>query len=82
MKETDGNSGPAPGYSRGMKPNKPTPESKSPAGKPRKGTSPLNLSPEQAKREAGKLHDLNADLESRKTVAETTARTTPFGRNE
>ena len=79
MKETDGNSGPAPGYSRGMKPNKPTPESKSPV---KQGTSPLNLSPEQAKREAGKLHDLKADLESRKTVAETTARTTPFGRNE
>ncbi len=64
-----------------MKANKPAPVSPvTPVTK--KGTSPLNLSPEQAKREAAKLHDLNADLESRKTVAETTARTSPLGRAE
>ena len=32
--------------------------------------------------DGAKLHGLNADLESRKTVDETSARTTPFGRNE
>lgn len=48
----------------------------------KQGTSPLNLSPGQAKREAGKLHDLNVDLENRKTVDDTSARATPFGRNE
>jgi hypothetical protein len=63
-----------------MKSKKSTPPEKTVS--PKQGTSPLNLSPEQAKREAGKLHDLNADLESRKTVADTSARTTPFGRNE
>jgi hypothetical protein len=63
-----------------MKAKKPTPARLAPSTK--KGTSPLNLSPEQARREAGKLHDLNADLESRKTIAETTARTSPLGRAE
>jgi hypothetical protein len=65
-----------------MKQNKSTPPEKIPAAKPPQGTSPLNLSPEQAKREAAKLRDLNADLETRKTVDDTSARTTPFGRNE
>ena len=75
-----GNPAVAPGYSKGMKSKKSTPPEKTVP--PKQGTSPLNLSPEQAKREAGKLHDLNAALESRKTVADTSARTTPFGRNE
>jgi hypothetical protein len=63
-----------------MKSNKSTPPEKT--ARPKQGTSPLNLSPEQARREAGKLHDLNADLESRKTVDETSARTSPLGRAE
>jgi len=66
-----------------MKPNKkPSPASHDAA--PAAGTpaTKLNLTPEQAKREAGKLHDLRDDLEARKTPAETDARTSPLGRHD
>ncbi len=65
-----------------MKPNQSTPPDKTAGAAPKPGTSPLNLSPEQAEREAAKLRELNADLENRKKVDDTSARTTPFGRNE
>lgn len=66
-----------------MKPNnEPSPASH--AAAPAAGTpaTKLNLTPEQAKREAGKLRDLRDDLEARKTPAETDARTNPIGRHD
>ena len=66
-----------------MKPNnEPSPASH--AASPAAGTpaTKLNLTPEQAQREASKLHDLRDDLETRKTPAETDARTSPIGRSD
>jgi hypothetical protein len=48
----------------------------------KKGTSPLNLSPEQARREGEKLRELSDDLEDRPTPNDTTVRTSPLGRND
>ena len=66
-----------------MKPNK-DPSPASHAAAPAAGTpaTKLNLTPEQAQREASKLHDLRDDLEARKTPAETDARTNPIGRHD
>lgn len=62
----------------GMKPNqRPEPVSP-PATKP--SSTKLNLTPEEAKREAAKLREFRNDLETRKTPAETDARSSPLGR--
>lgn len=45
-------------------------------------SNPLNLSPEEAKREAAKLHQLRDELETEKTPDETSARTSPIGRHD
>jgi hypothetical protein len=62
--------------------NEPSPASH--AASPAAGTpaSKLNLTPEEAQREAGKLRELRDDLETRKTPAETDARTSPLGRSD
>lgn len=65
-----------------MKPTKPTSGKKIPTIVEKDGSSPLNLTPEQARREAEKLREFGESLEDRKTVAETTARTSPLGRAE
>jgi len=65
-----------------MKPTKPTSGKKLPTVTERDGSSPLNLTPEQARREAGKLSELSGDLENRKKVEDTAARTSPLGRTE
>lgn len=68
----------------GMKPNPkpaaPVPPPASPVTK-RSGTK-LDLTPEQAKREAAKLREFRNDLEDRKTPAETDARSSPLGRTD
>jgi len=66
-----------------MKPNnEPSPASH--AAGPAAGTpaTKLNLTPEQAQREAAKLHELRDDLQARKTPAETDARSSPLGRSD
>jgi hypothetical protein len=66
-----------------MKPNnEPSPASH--AASPAAGTpaTKLNLTPEQAQREAAKLHELRDDLDARKTPAETDARSSPLGRSD
>jgi len=66
-----------------MKPNnEPSPASH--AAAPAAGTpaTKLNLTPEQAKREAGKLHELREDLEDRKRTDETDVRSSPIGRHD
>ena len=65
-----------------MKSHKPDSGKKLPTVTERDGSSPLNLTPEQARREAGKLREFSDDLENRKKVEETTARTSPLGRTE
>ena len=64
-----------------MKPNK-EPSPASHAASPAAGTpaTKLNLTPEQAQREAAKLHELRDNLDARKTPAETDARSSPLGR--
>ena len=66
-----------------MKPNK-EPSPASHAASPAAGTpaTKLNLTPEQAQREAAKLHELRDDLDARKTPAETDARSSPLGRSD
>ena len=63
-----------------MKPNnEPSPASH--AAAPAAGTpaTKLNLTPEQAQREAAKLREVRDDLETRKTPADTSVRTSPLG---
>ncbi len=48
----------------------------------KKSTSPLSLTPEQAKREARKLHQLRNDLKTREAVQDTTMRSSPLGRDD
>jgi hypothetical protein len=45
----------------------------------KKSNSPLNFSPDQARREARKLHQLREDLQTRRTVQETAIRSSPIG---
>lgn len=48
----------------------------------KKSAGGLNLTPEQAKREADKLHETRDDLETRRTPDETSARSSPLGRHD
>jgi hypothetical protein len=66
-----------------MKPNNPSsPASRPAAPATNPPATPLNLTPEQAKREAAKLRQVRDDLEASKTPAETDARTSPIGRHD
>jgi hypothetical protein len=66
-----------------MKSNhQPSPASHAAAPAANTPATKLNLTPEQAKREAEKLHDLRDDLETRKTPAEIDARSSPLGRSD
>lgn len=47
-----------------------------------KAENPLNLTPEQAKREASKLREVRNDLEEQKRIEESSIRTTPLGRHD
>ena len=48
----------------------------------KKHLSPLSFTPEQARREARKLHQLRNDLKHRQAVHETTMRSSPLGRDD
>ncbi|MDI1319905.1 MAG: hypothetical protein PSW75_06875 [bacterium] len=48
----------------------------------KKFSSPLNFTPEQARREAGKLHRLRDDLKSRQAMHDTAMRSSPLGRDD
>ena len=48
----------------------------------KKHLSPLSFTPEQARREAGKLHRLRDDLKTRQAVQDTTMRSSPLGRDD
>jgi len=48
----------------------------------RRATHPLNLTPEQIKRETAKLHELREDLEDGKRIDDTSARSSPMGRSD
>lgn len=48
----------------------------------RKAPSPLNLTPEQVRREARKLHQLRDDLRSRQAMHDTAMRSSPLGRDD
>lgn len=66
-----------------MKPNnEPSPASHAAAPAANTPATKLNLTPEQAQREAGKLRELRDDLETRKTPADTDASTSVGSRNE
>jgi hypothetical protein len=65
-----------------MKPNpKPTP-AVPPVPAKKSPQTKLNLTPEEAKREAAKLREFRNDLEDRRTPAETDARSSPLGRTD
>ena len=48
----------------------------------RKLHSPLSFTPEQARREARKLHRLRDDLKSRQAMHDTAMRSSPLGRDD
>lgn len=48
----------------------------------KKSNSPLGLSPEQARREARKLHQLRDDLKIRREVQDSSIRSSPLGRDD
>lgn len=51
-------------------------------GSGKKPLSPLNLTSEQVRREARKLHKFREDLKTRQTIQETVMRSSPLGRDD
>lgn len=67
-----------------MKPNQKPPQAIPPPAAPADSQpeTKLNLTPEEAKRDAAKLREYREKLEARKTMGETDARSSPLGRTD
>jgi hypothetical protein len=63
-----------------MNSNKNSSPKPNPSGEVKPVSGKLNLTPEQAAREARKLHEFCDDLENRPTPESSDARTSPLGR--
>jgi hypothetical protein len=63
-----------------MNPDGPFPQHKEPSlPEDKKSNSPLGFTPDQARREARKLHELRDDLKTRRSVQDTAIRSSPIG---